>query len=81
MIYAQLKADMAKRYLPNASKKGRPRWLEDWVDKTKGKKLGIDENDLWMCAQAKERELILVTTDRGMQRISDADQLVELLIL
>jgi len=23
------------------------------VDKATGQKLGIDENDLWMCAQAK----------------------------
>ena len=59
MTYAELKTDLAKQYLPNASKRRRPRWLEDWVDKTTGRKLGIDENDLWMCAQAKDRQLVI----------------------
>ena len=73
-VYAQLKTDLAKCYLAKASRKDRPRWVEDWVDKTTGKKLQIDENDLWMCAQAKERDLILVTADRSMKdHISKAD--------
>ena len=38
-----------------------------------GRKLQVDENDLWICAQAKERDLIVVTADRWMKRISDAD--------
>ena len=73
-VYARLKTDLAKCYLAQASRKDRPRWVEDWVDKTTGKKLQIDENDLWMCAQAKERDLILVTADDKMKkRVSKVD--------
>lgn len=79
--YSDLKATLARTYLPNATAKGRPRWIEDWVDKTTGKKLQIDENDLWMCAQAKERDLILCTADGRMSRIADADTEVRLHIL
>ena len=79
--YAELKCALARTYLPNAAKKRRPRWIEDWVDKATGKKLQIDENDLWMCAQAKERNFLLCTADRRMQRIPDADPDVRLHIL
>ncbi|NTE57482.1 type II toxin-antitoxin system VapC family toxin [Agrobacterium tumefaciens] len=44
-------------------------------------KLGIDENDLWMCAQAKERDLVFVTADRRMGRIPEADPEVRLLMI
>ena len=82
MVYARLKTDLAKCYLAKASRKDRSRWLEDWVDKTTGQKLQIDENDLWMCAQAKERDLILVTADGTMQeRVSKADPSVRFLVL
>jgi predicted nucleic acid-binding protein len=79
--YAELKTNLAKRYLAKASRRERPRWLEDWVDKTTGRKLQVDENDLWMCAQAKERDLTFVTADTGTKRIADADPDVRLLIL
>ena len=81
-VYARLKTDLAKCYLAKASRKDRPRWVEDWVDKTTGKKLQIDENDLWMCAQAKERNLILVTADEKMRkRVSKADPSVCIQVL
>lgn len=76
--YAELKALLASKYLPNVLKKGRPRWVEDWADKATGKMLQVDDNDLWICAQAKERDLIVVTGDRRMNRISDADAEVRL---
>ena len=79
--YADLKATLARTYLPNAGARRRPRWIEDWVDKTTGQKLQIDENDLWMCAQAKERDLPLCTADSRMYRISSADPDVRLHIL
>ena len=79
--YAELKTNMAKKYLAKARRRDRPRWLEDWIDKTTGQNLQVDENDLWMCAQAKERDLIFVTADDGTQRIADADHEVGLLIL
>lgn len=79
--YAELKTNLAKRYLAKASRRDRPRWLEEWVDKTSGQKLQVDENDLWMCAQTKERDLILVTADGRMKRIADVDPEVRILVL
>ena len=79
--YAELKASLARTYLPNIATKARPRWVEDWVDKTTGQKLQIDENDLWMCAQAKERNLPLCTADGRMSRISAVDPEVRLHVL
>lgn len=79
--YAELKAALAGKYLANARRRHRPRWVEDWIDKATGQKLQVDENDLWICAQAKERNLTVVTSDRGMRRIEDADSGVRLLIL
>jgi tRNA(fMet)-specific endonuclease VapC len=79
--YAELKTNLAKQYLAKASRRDRPRWLEEWVDKASGQRLQVDENDLWMCAQVKERDLILVTADGRMKRIADADPEVHLLIL
>ena len=76
--YGELKATLARTYLPNAAQRARPRWIEDWVDNTTGQKLQIDENDLWMCAQAKERDLPLCTADGRMSRISAADPEVRL---
>lgn len=79
--YADLKARVAQKYLAKALRKDRPKYIEEWVDKATGKKLGIDENDLWMCAQAKERDLVFVTADARMKRIPDADSEVRLLIV
>ena len=79
LSYAEMKAKLAKRYLRNPSKKARPRWLENWVDEGTGKMLAIDENDLWMCAQAKEPQLTLATADIKMERISEVDPAIKLL--
>lgn len=81
LTYAQLKTNLAIKYLAKASRQDRPRWLEDWVDRTSGKKLQIDENDLWICAQAKERNLFVATLDKRMRRIEAADSEVNLQIL
>jgi tRNA(fMet)-specific endonuclease VapC len=79
--YGELKSKVAAKYLGKALRRDRPKYIEDWIDKATGKALGIDENDLWMCAQSKERDLVLVTGDGKMQRIGDADSDVRLLIL
>ena len=82
MSYAELKAKMASKYLAKPLRRDKkPKYLEDWVDQANGKALGVDENDLWMCAQAKERDLIFVTADKGIRRIEDADSDVRLLII
>ena len=79
--YAELKSNIAGKYLAKPLRRDRPKYVEDWVDKATRKVLGVDENDLWMCAQAKERGLVLVTTDRHIKRIEDADSDVRLLII
>jgi tRNA(fMet)-specific endonuclease VapC len=79
--YSQLKSKVAVKYLEKALRRDRPKYIEDWVDRATGKALGIDENDLWMCAQAKERGLVFVTGDGKIQRIADADSEVRLLVI
>lgn len=80
-VYAEVKARIAQKYLAKTLRKDRPKYIEEWVDKATGQKLGIDENDLWMCAQAKERDLVFVTADGRMKRIPDADSQVRLLTI
>ena len=79
--YGELKSKIAVKYLAKPLRRDRPKYVEDWVDRATGKVLGIDENDLWMCAQVKERGLVLVTADRRIKRIEDADSDVRLLIM
>ncbi len=79
--YAELKANLAKTYLAKWMRKDRPRWVENWVDKATGQHLQVDENDLWICAQAREHDLILVTADHGIRRIAQADPAVQLLLI
>ncbi|WP_064713519.1 PIN domain-containing protein [Rhizobium bangladeshense] len=80
-VYAEVKSKVAHRYLAKTLRKHRPKYIEEWVDKATGQKLAIDENDLWMCAQAKERDIVFVTADARMKRISDADPDVRLLVI
>ncbi len=79
--YAELKTRLATAYLQRAMRRDRPRWIEDWIDRATGQRLQVDENDLWICAQAKERALTVVAADGGMRRIADADAEVDLVIL
>ena len=80
-VYGELKANVAHKYLSKTLRKDRPKQIEEWVDKATGQKLSVDENDVWMCAQAKERDLVFVTADVRMKRISDADPDVKLLVI
>lgn len=45
------------------------RWVEIWSDRVTGQLLQIDENDLWIAAQAVERNLVLVTSDPDFTRV------------
>jgi tRNA(fMet)-specific endonuclease VapC len=69
--YAELKATIATYYLPNVTKQFRTKYVEDWVDKFTGKALGIDDNDLWICAQSCEMNFTLIADDK-MNRIKKA---------
>ncbi|HEX4952396.1 MAG TPA: PIN domain-containing protein [Thermoanaerobaculia bacterium] len=67
--YGLLRALLFERFAPkDRRKKGlRP---EELLDPTSGKELGIQENDLWIAAQALELNLVLVTNDK-MQRLRE----------
>jgi len=70
--YAMLKSSVVAKYLPKRlqqrSNKG---WgnPEDWIDEFTGRALKTQENDLWQCAQAIERELTFVSCDGGAKSI------------
>ena len=59
--YGDVKARLAAHYLDLARRS--PRWLEDWQVRGSTKTLQVDENDLWLVAQAVERNRRLITTD------------------
>lgn len=80
-VYADVKSKVAYKYLAKTLRKDRPKYVQEWIDKATDQKLAIDENDLWMCAQAKERDLVFVTADARMRRIPDADPDVRLLVI
>lgn len=46
-----------------------PRWVEAWSDRVSGQLLQIDENDLWIAAQAVERNLVVVTSDPDFMNV------------
>jgi predicted nucleic acid-binding protein len=72
--YAELRKNLAVAHLPDLISSNRPRWIDNWVDRITQEKLQVDENDLWICAQAREWNLTLFTTDEKMvTRISKAD--------
>jgi tRNA(fMet)-specific endonuclease VapC len=60
--YGDLRAAVFKKFAP--AKKRRRKWPEELVDPTTGKELGIQENDLWIAAQALEHNFVLVTADK-----------------
>ena len=70
--YGQIRAALFERFA-SSHRKGRAKRAEELCDPTTGRELGIDENDLWIVAQAAERNLVLVTHDR-LVRIREALQ-------
>jgi predicted nucleic acid-binding protein len=68
--YGRIRARLATTFPPAGG------WIrkiraEQFYDPVAARELGIDENDLWIVAQAVERNLILVTSDK-MTRIRGA---------
>ena len=49
-----------------------PRWVEGWSDRVTGEMLQIDENDLWIAAQAIERNYVVVTSDQDFVQVIGA---------
>lgn len=62
IYYGPLRAQLFDKFFP---KKGRRKGLrpEQMTDPVTAKELGIQENDLWLAAQAIEHRLVLVTHD------------------
>lgn len=78
--YADLKSRLAVKCLK--SKKGKmPRYLEDWVNSGSSQKLQVGENDLWIAAQAKERDLTVITCDDGLRVFQQADSDLKLIVI
>ena len=61
--YGRIKVALFEKLGPK-SKKSKTKRAEELCDPTTGRELGIDENDLWIVAQAAERNLVLVTHDK-----------------
>jgi len=78
--YAELKSTLAKHYLPTPKKEFRKRHVEDWVDQFTGKTLAVDDNDIWVCAQAREMNFVVVAGDK-MERIRKGDPLLKFLLI
>ena len=68
--YGRVRARLVEK-VPPPGGWGKKRRAEQMYDPVAARELGIDENDLWIVAQAIERNLVLVTHDR-MKRIKEA---------
>ena len=70
--YAEIRANLFRTHAPR-NRRGRltQKYVEDLVDRTTGKQLGIQENDLWILSVAVQYNLIFVTNDR-MPRVIEA---------
>lgn len=68
--YSDLRAELFKKYSPR-NRRGRltVKWPEDLVERTSAKELGIQENDIWIAAQAIQYNLIFVTDDHMSQLV------------
>ena len=60
--YGEMRAWLFNSCAPNAKRSKKMR-AEELIYPTTGKELGIDENDIWIAAQAKAHDLVLVTHD------------------
>jgi tRNA(fMet)-specific endonuclease VapC len=72
--YSDLRAELFKNYSPR-DRRGRltVKWPEDLFERTSAKELGVQENDIWIAAQAIQYDLILVTGD-SMQRLVEVSE-------
>jgi predicted nucleic acid-binding protein len=69
--YGRIRARLVEKFPPAKGwTQNKKRRAEQLTDPLSAKELGIDENDLWLVAQAIERNLVFVTADK-MNRIRD----------
>ncbi len=69
VAYGDLRTRLFNKYAPRDKRKPKMR-PEQLVDPATAKELQIQENDLWLCAQAVAHGMVLVTNDR-MTEIRD----------
>lgn len=62
-VYGELRTRLFNKYAPSHKRKPKMR-PEQLVDSVTAKELQIQENDLWICAQALAHGMVLVTNDR-----------------
>jgi tRNA(fMet)-specific endonuclease VapC len=71
--YSNLRSALFKKYSPRI-KRGRLKikWPEDLRERTSAKELGVQENDIWIAAQAVQYNLLLVSGDymRRLQEVA-----------
>jgi len=77
--FGELRKRLFDRYAPGEKRKPKMR-PEQLIDPITSKELGIQENDLWLCAQAIGHDMVLVTND-GMRRIREVSQGMQPLLL
>lgn len=65
-IYGSIKAALFEEFGPRDRRRRR---------KYKLKKLGVDENDLWIAAVAKRNGFRIVSADKGFKRIAKVEEL------
>lgn len=65
--FAHVKSSLAQQRLD--LERRIPRWVEAWTDRVTSQLLQIDENDLWIAAQAIERNYVIITSDRDFVNV------------
>ncbi len=73
--YGDIRARLFNKYAPGEKRKRGMR-PEQLTDLSTSLELGIQENDLWLCAQAVGHDMVLVTNDK-MARIHEASKGME----
>lgn len=71
-VFGELRTRLFNKYAPGEKRKPKMR-PEQLVDPIASKELGIQEDDLWLCAQAIAHDMVLVTND-AMRRIQEVSQ-------
>jgi len=69
LYYGDIRARLFEKYAPREKRRRRLR-PEQLINPATSRELGIQENDLWLVAQALEFHLVLVTND-AIQQIRD----------
>ena len=65
-IYGKIRASLFNEFAPRDNRNRVAKsYIEDLRERTSGKELGIQENDLWIVSTAIQYNLVFVTDDRG----------------